>query len=73
MAAKWTIATNIIFFYKFIGFPNSLLYAHLFDLHNEHSPMPVRLKTVGGVGFEVTGNVTFQERGLYNVYIIENV
>ena len=26
-----------------------------------------RLKTVGGVGFEVTGNVTFQESRLYNM------
>ena len=27
-----------------------------------------RLKTVVGVGFEVTGNVTFQEIGFYNIY-----
>ena len=26
------------------------------------------LKTVGGAGSEVTGNVTFQERGFYNKY-----
>ena len=27
-----------------------------------------RLKTVGGVGFEVTRNITFQEHSFYNMY-----
>ena len=67
-SAKWTIVTNrkkklpIYRFAEWIG------YAHLLPLHNERSPMPVGLKTVGGVGFEVTGNITFQERGFYNMY-----
>ena len=34
---------------------------HPFPFHNEPSPM----KTVGGVGFEVNGNMTFQKSGLY--------
>ena len=47
-------------------FADSFLHAHQFPLHNEPISMPAcRLKTVGGVGFEVDGNVNFQERGLY--------
>ena len=42
-------------------------YTHLFPLHNEPSLMPVGWK-LGGVGFEVTRNVTFQKSSLYNMY-----
>ena len=34
-------------------------------------PNACRLKTVGGVGFEVTWKVTFQESGWYNMYYIK--
>ena len=43
----------------------------LFPLHNEPSPMPVGLK-LGGVGFLVPENVTFQESNFYNNVLYKN-
>ena len=41
-------------------------YTLLFSFYNGSSLMPAGWK-LGGVGFEVTGNVIFEESGLYNM------
>ena len=63
-AKQTTLKIDFLFIYRNAEIIGN---THVIPLHNDPSPM----KTVGGVGFEITENVTFQERVFDNMYYIK--